>query len=82
MSESWYEMIKECADGDEIIQCTLSEERLHHKFDTGYGGEEGDSFTAWSEEWVYFPVGYDGAEWVGRVPRNPCDHECSHVGGG
>ncbi len=61
---------------------TLTDEELHKKFDTGFGGVEGIAFTAWGENYVYFPVCYDGAEWVGSAPRNPCDVKCAHVGGG
>jgi len=50
-------------------------------FYPGFGGIEGEKFTAWSKEWVYFPVTYDGSEWVGRVPRKPCLHATMHMGG-
>lgn len=46
---------------------------------------EGVPFVAWSADWVYFPVKYDGAEWVGSVPRNPCSSDVwspIHHGGG
>ena len=51
------------------------------KFDHGYGGNDGCAFTAWTDERVYFPVVYDGSEWVGSVPRNPCDVATEHMGG-
>jgi hypothetical protein len=60
---------------------TLTEDGLNREFNDGYGGSEGEPFTAWGEKYVYFPVVYDGAEWVGSAPRNPCDEKCSHVGG-
>ena len=60
---------------------TLTEEGLNKEFDDGYGGSEGEPFTAWGEKYVYFPVVYDGAEWAGSAPRNPCDEKCYHVGG-
>jgi hypothetical protein len=60
---------------------TLTSAELDRAFDTGYGGEEGVPFTAWSDDWVYFPVCYDGAEWVGYVPRNPCSIKTKHWGG-
>ena len=60
---------------------TLTEDELNREFDDGYGGSEGEPFTAWGEKYVYFPVVYDGSEWVGFAPRNPCDEKCSHVGG-
>ena len=66
---------------DEIISCTLSEDELTKEFDDGYGGSEGKSFTAWSEKYVYFPIVYDGSEWIGRAKRNPCDEPTEHMGG-
>lgn len=51
-------------------------------FDTGYGSAQGPSFTAWSANRVYFPLCYDGSEWVGSAPRNPCEQACVHQGGG
>jgi len=56
---------------------------LDAKFDDSYGAEEGEPFCLWTKDWVYFPVCYDGAEWVGSVPRNPRDSfEPWHFGGG
>lgn len=60
---------------------TLTKDGLNREFDDGFGGSEGEPFTAWGEKYVYFPVVYDGAEWVGFAPRNPCDEKCSHFGG-
>lgn len=83
--DSWRELIErerlDHGDGP-LIACTLSEEGLDRKFDRGYGAEEGEDFTAWSERRVYFPVCYDGAEWVGSAPRHPCDEATGHQGGG
>jgi len=80
---TWRSMIKYItAKGETIIACTISDEELDREFDDGYGGTEGVPFTAWSENWVYFPIQYDGSEWVGRAPRNPCDISMVHQGGG
>lgn len=79
---NWKEMIAEEAGDDVIIACTLTDEQMLREFDSGYGGTEGDAFTAWSEKYVYFPICYDGAEWVGKAPRNPCDEATKHMGGG
>jgi len=79
---TWRKLIKSVADGDEIIFNTLSEEDLDTEFDNGFGGVEGLPSTAWSERYVYFPICYDGAEWVGRAPRNTCEEVTHHVGGG
>ena len=78
---TWRELINEVTDGDEIIANTLTDEDMGVEFDDGYGGSEGKDFTAWSKDYVYFPVVYDGLEWVGRVPRNPCDQASNHHGG-
>lgn len=77
--KSWFDMLAEF--NDEIIACTLSDTEICDEFDTGYGGSEGKPFTAWSNKYVYFPVVYDGSEWIERVPRNPCDLSTHHVGG-
>ncbi len=58
------------------------EPALDEPFDTDFGGTEGCWFTLWTERYVYFPVKYDGAEWVCSVPRNPNDEATAHVGGG
>jgi len=78
---TWKELIDERAGDDVIIACTLSEDELKVRFDDSYGTSHGKPFTAWSENYVYFPVVYDGAEWVGRAPRNPCDEATGHHGG-
>lgn len=78
---SWREEIKNAAGDDKIIACTLTDEEMDVEFDGGYGGSEGKPFTAWSENYVYFPVVYDGSEWVGSAPRNPCDEATGHHGG-
>lgn len=69
--------------GDKMsdLEMTLTEKELDTEFDGGYGGVCGVKFTAWSQNWVYFPCVYDGAEWVGYVRRNPCDVKTEHWGG-
>lgn len=69
-------------DSFDNIITTLSNEQLDAEFDDGYGGIEGMSFTAWSDNYVYFPVCYDGSEWIDYVPRNPCEIAVDHIGGG
>ena len=77
---TWRKEISKCAGDDKIVFCTLTENELDTEFDNGFWGAEGVPFTAWSAEWVYFPVVYDGSEWVGRVPRNPCSIASHHHG--
>lgn len=84
---SWRELINENMKEHgltwaDIIATTLTEKELDFMFDNGYGGSNGYHFTAWTKDRVFFPVQYDGAEWVGSAPRNPCDEKTEHVGGG
>ena len=82
---NWKELLldafKETGDTLDAIETTLSEEEMERTFSSGFGGSEGLPFTAWSDGYVYFPVVYDGAEWVGFVPRNPCNKATRHWGG-
>ena len=83
---TWRKMIIYSLQGnkeswDDVKTCTLTEEELDVEFDNGYGGSNGKPFTMWTKNCVYFPVVYDGAEWAGSVPRNPCNIAKSHVGG-
>ena len=86
MTTSWREMLQEqCKEDGEDFSAlihTLTEKQLDAKFDDGYGSTEGDKFTAWGKNWVYFPICYDGQEWVGHAPRNPCETAMEHQGGG
>jgi hypothetical protein len=58
------------------------QKEIDYDFDAGYGAEEGFAFTAWTADRVYFPACYDGSEWITWVPRNPCNEDTSHIGGG
>jgi len=83
---TWKEMIIiELENNEEtwknVVSCTLTEEGLNKKFDNGYGGTNGDSFTCWTTNYVYFPVQYDGSEWCGSTPRNPGGGVTNHIGG-
>ena len=82
---TWEEELKKAfkENGDDFkkIKTTLSDKEMKTMFDNGYGGEQGVPFTAWGEKYVYFPLCYDGAEWVGSAPRNVCDIKSKHQGG-
>ncbi|MFX1724974.1 hypothetical protein [Stenotrophomonas sp. AS1] len=83
---TWRELIlehmKEVGESPvDVVGCTLTEAELDIDFSRGYGGSEGKAFTLWTERRVYFPAVYDGAEWVGSAPRNPCDEATEHQGG-
>ena len=81
--ESWGAMLAQEVEkaGDTIVSSTLTKSQSDEQFSSGYGNPEGCEFTAWGEKYVYFPATYDGAEWVEKVPRNPCDEPTKHVGG-
>ncbi len=64
-----------------FVAMTLTLEEYTREFSNGFGGAEGVPFTYWTEDRVYFPVVYDGSEWVGSAPRNPCDEATKHQGG-
>lgn len=76
------EMAEQGESFDDVEACTLSPEQLDAEFDDGFGGTQGEPFTVWTRNRVYFPVCYDGAEWVGSVARNPDGKPTQHVGGG
>ena len=66
----------------DLIGCTLTDEQADAELIPYYDRVQGASFTAWTENRVYFPVCYDGAEWIGSVPRHPCNEKTEHMGGG
>ncbi len=55
----------------DLVSCTLTKSELDKEFDSDFGGSNGQPFTAWTSTTVYFPIVYDGSEWVGDAPRNP-----------
>jgi hypothetical protein len=82
---NWNEMLLECMESnkdsmDNIIhKVPDNEDTYTREFDDGYGILCGLPFTIWTNDYVYFPVRYDGAEWVSCVPRNPCDEATDHI---
>ena len=85
--DSWKNLIVECMSQygetwDDWEHHTMTDEELNQTFYTGYGGSDGCPFTLWTSNRVYFPVCYDGAEWVDSVPRFPCEEKTNHIGGG
>ena len=71
LGESW----------DDVERCTLTNEQLDDVFDNSFGTSEGEPFTLWTADNVYFPAVYNGKEWVAVVPRNPIPIATNHVGG-
>jgi hypothetical protein len=83
---NWKELIQEEMEQqgetfEDVVECTLTDEELLVEFDSGFGWGEGAPFTLWTTNRVYFPVVYDGAEWVGSVSRNPDGKPTYHLGG-
>jgi len=66
---------------EDVVSSTLTEEELLKEFYDGFGCSEGEPFTLWTTNRVYFPVVYDGAEWAKSVSRNPDGKPTSHFGG-
>jgi hypothetical protein len=52
----------------------LPDSLLDRPFDSGYGGQEGPSFIAYSISYIMFTTEYDGSESWSYVPRNPVDN--------
>lgn len=75
-----------CEEDPSTLVCTLSNQELDVEFDDGYGDIEGLPFAAWTTNYVYFPLCYDGSEWVGYAHRNPTEsatqYPIAHQGGG
>lgn len=66
----------------DVVSNTMTEADMEMEFDAGHGLIKGCKFTIWTERGVYFPVSYDGAEWVGNVSRNPDGKPTRHIGRG
>lgn len=73
--------MEKVADPGPVLAYAPNEAAFAVQFDAGYGGAEGPPVLAWTERRAYFPVTYDGAEWVGSAPRSPVPDGQEHVGG-
>lgn len=81
-TSTWREKLESnLEDGETIVAVAPDQSVLDVEFDDDYGLARGPEFLAWSETRVFFPVVYDGAEWVESAPRNPTAEGQSHVGG-
>lgn len=68
-------------DDSPVVAVAPDESVLDIEFDDSYGLSQGPPVLIWTEERVYFPVVYDGSEWLGSAPRNPTAEGQRHVGG-
>lgn len=72
---------KDWSDQSVVVAIAPNDAALDVVFDPGWGGSEGPPVLIWTEERVYFPVVYDGSEWLESAPRNPVSEGQAHVGG-
>lgn len=77
---TWRELLQVETSGEPVVAVAPDEAVLDVEFDNSYGAEEGPPFLAWTATRVFFPVVYDGAEWVGSAPRYPQPEPQKHVG--
>lgn len=75
------EAMQGAGDPGPVLAVAPSEAVLDVPFDSGFGGSQGQPMLAWTETRVYFPVVYDGSEWIESAPRNPTGEGQGHVGG-
>lgn len=66
----------------DIVSSTISEDEMNKEFNNSYGLIKGTPFTVRTANRIYFPAGYDGAEWCVSVSRNQGGKPISHIGGG
>ena len=66
------EAFKTTGDSFDGLICTLTDEQLDARFDAyEVGPINGQPFTAWSNQYVYFSADEDGAEYVDWLLRHP-----------
>lgn len=68
-------------DAGPVLEYAPDAGAFDKQFYAGYGAPEGPEVLAWTPTRVYFPVVYDGAEWLGSAPRDPDSVGQAHVGG-
>jgi hypothetical protein len=67
--------------GDIVSYAPVDGKWLDYYFDDDSKQIEGESFTVWTKKRVYFPVQYNGSEWVESVSRIPDGKPTNHIGG-
>lgn len=63
----------------DLVSLTLTDSELDTIFDAQEYAMQGKPFTAWSKRRVYFPVVYDGKEFVASVSRHPDGIPTKHI---
>jgi len=74
------EEMRDLSDSGPVLAVAPDDAAFDVEFDDDYGSPRGPRVLAWTETRVYFPVCYDGAEWLSSAPRNPGDEGQGHVG--
>ena len=78
--ETWKDsLIERCLENEDKLEdliLNITDKELNSSLDIEL------SFTAWSDNFVYFPAMYNGDYWVASAPRNPCDKKVEPIGGG
>jgi hypothetical protein len=86
--DNWHYLIQSEMDNhgdsfDNVEANTMVGIQMLAPFDSNAGlrHPNGCPFTVWTTARVYFPLKYDGREWVGSVSRNPNGVPTPHQGG-
>ena len=89
---NWKDKLVNALDGDELLGLNIEGtifflynlddglERLTKTFDDDYGSSLGESFWAWSSNFVFFCCVAEGHEWIGKVPRYVSVGQPAHFG--
>lgn len=79
---TWRKQFETARNGDvtPVVAVAPDESVLDVQFDSSYGSSAGPAVLIWTESRVYFPVVYDGAEWLDSAPRDPQEQGQGHVG--
>lgn len=64
----------------DVEASTLTNAELDREIKGELCGPQGAPFTLWTRKRVYFPVQFDGAEWVASVSRHPDGKKTEHIG--
>ncbi|MEA1957560.1 MAG: hypothetical protein U9N01_04315 [Euryarchaeota archaeon] len=79
---NWKDKLIEALDDEELLAINIEGTlylpydlddglaRLSHEFDDDYGTPLGESFWAWSYDYVFFCLVAEGHEWIEKVPRH------------
>lgn len=82
---TWAKALEEArtlqGDNSDLVARAPDDEAVwSREFDDDYGGRKVRPVLAWTVDRVYFPVVYDGAEWLDSAPRHPIADGEGHVG--